>query len=391
MQTHEPPGMNYILQINAFWKQWKGSGLKPIDAAVYFTLLHLQNLSGWEKLICTRADVMNELGMTSKETYYNSIKRLTDSGFIIYESGLNQFDKPEISIIPLYRKPDGTRTEISTAPVPIQGQQKNAVPIPPKKPDGTRTESGTPPVPDSADTNKHSKPIKLKTDIVGTSDEVRSVGPIKFSIPSIDDVKNYMIEKKNFHISGAGIFSEKFWNFYNSNGWKVGKNPMKNWHSAVGTWLSDGEYRSFVKKDSAPPVTLAQMATENPGHSAQLLTKPAPVAISKDQEARQTYRNLLIKIRRENKFSEWEIWENLWLHLTNKGRTKNIPQKEKDRIQEKVKSRLTNEAQKKANSTADLLMKKNIMSAALEYLNFQCKREFCIEYFTKLIKPSKNG
>lgn len=31
--------------------------------------------------------------------------------------------------------------------------------------------------------------------------------------------------------------SEKFFNHYESNGWKVGKNPMKNWSSALSNWF----------------------------------------------------------------------------------------------------------------------------------------------------------
>ena len=29
----------------------------------------------------------------------------------------------------------------------------------------------------------------------------------------------------------------KWWNFYNSKGWFVGKNKMKSWKSAIVTWL----------------------------------------------------------------------------------------------------------------------------------------------------------
>jgi hypothetical protein len=31
---------------------------------------------------------------------------------------------------------------------------------------------------------------------------------------------------------------DKFWNYYESNGWKVGKNPMKSWQAALQNWLS---------------------------------------------------------------------------------------------------------------------------------------------------------
>jgi hypothetical protein len=30
--------------------------------------------------------------------------------------------------------------------------------------------------------------------------------------------------------------SERFWNFYQSNGWKVGRNPMKDWKAAARGW-----------------------------------------------------------------------------------------------------------------------------------------------------------
>jgi hypothetical protein len=35
----------------------------------------------------------------------------------------------------------------------------------------------------------------------------------------------------------AKIEAEKFVNYYTSNGWKVGKNPMKSWTHAANTWL----------------------------------------------------------------------------------------------------------------------------------------------------------
>lgn len=33
--------------------------------------------------------------------------------------------------------------------------------------------------------------------------------------------------------------AEKFYNYYESNGWKVGKNPMKNWKAAANNWITN--------------------------------------------------------------------------------------------------------------------------------------------------------
>jgi len=35
------------------------------------------------------------------------------------------------------------------------------------------------------------------------------------------------------------IEAQKFFNYYESNGWKVGKNPMKNWKAAANNWITN--------------------------------------------------------------------------------------------------------------------------------------------------------
>lgn len=52
----------------------------------------------------------------------------------------------------------------------------------------------------------------------------------RFVKPTVDEIAAYISEK------GYTISAEKFFNYYESNGWKVGKNPMKNWKSAVSNW-----------------------------------------------------------------------------------------------------------------------------------------------------------
>jgi hypothetical protein len=42
----------------------------------------------------------------------------------------------------------------------------------------------------------------------------------------------------NGRIESPKLESEKFFNHYESNGWKVGKNPMKSWKHAVTNWIT---------------------------------------------------------------------------------------------------------------------------------------------------------
>jgi len=53
---------------------------------------------------------------------------------------------------------------------------------------------------------------------------------VRFKKPTLDEVKNYCILRKN------NIDAEAFIDFYESKDWLVGKNKMKNWKACVRTW-----------------------------------------------------------------------------------------------------------------------------------------------------------
>jgi len=52
----------------------------------------------------------------------------------------------------------------------------------------------------------------------------------RFKKPTIDEVKNYCILRKN------NIDAEAFIDFYESKNWQIGKNKMKDWKACVRTW-----------------------------------------------------------------------------------------------------------------------------------------------------------
>ena len=52
----------------------------------------------------------------------------------------------------------------------------------------------------------------------------------RFVPPTVEEIEAY-IKEKGYHFD-----AEAFWAFYDSNGWMVGKNKMKNWKSACVTW-----------------------------------------------------------------------------------------------------------------------------------------------------------
>ena len=52
----------------------------------------------------------------------------------------------------------------------------------------------------------------------------------QFTPPTLEEIKDYEAQK------GYTFSAERFWGYYESNGWRVGKNPMKSWHGACVTW-----------------------------------------------------------------------------------------------------------------------------------------------------------
>jgi predicted phage replisome organizer len=52
----------------------------------------------------------------------------------------------------------------------------------------------------------------------------------KFTQPTLEEVSSYCLERKN------KVNPQKFINYYDSNGWKVGRNKMKDWKATIRTW-----------------------------------------------------------------------------------------------------------------------------------------------------------
>lgn len=61
-------------------------------------------------------------------------------------------------------------------------------------------------------------------------ESVRGEKAKRFIPPSVEEVEQYCIERSN------NIDAQSFIDFYESKGWMIGKNKMKDWKAAVRTW-----------------------------------------------------------------------------------------------------------------------------------------------------------
>lgn len=80
----------------------------------------------------------------------------------------------------------------------------------------------------------------------------------RFTPPTLEEVKAYCTERNN------GINAERWFDYYAANGWKIGKNPMKDWKASVRYWEKDNTSVSSQsqKKVSAQNYTQRQYTEE---------------------------------------------------------------------------------------------------------------------------------
>jgi hypothetical protein len=89
----------------------------------------------------------------------------------------------------------------------------------------TETENNIPPI---------KSPLKRVDDTqLDLEDAIKKAK--RFVKPTIAEIQSYCQEKNKV------IDADRFWNFYESKGWKVGKSPMKDWRAAVCNWAKDSK------------------------------------------------------------------------------------------------------------------------------------------------------
>lgn len=87
------------------------------------------------------------------------------------------------------------------------------------------------------------KDIKIEKEIHSSAKSTTTKRK-RFEKPTLSEIKEYCIERNN------NVDAQHFYDYYESNGWRVGKNSMKNWQAAVRTW-ERSEYRKPNSKKNS--------------------------------------------------------------------------------------------------------------------------------------------
>jgi len=75
-----------------------------------------------------------------------------------------------------------------------------------------------------------SKPQLSQAEAEAEAEAENTKNKVKYCVrPALEEVKSFCSEKNL-------VDPQEFLDYYNANGWKVGRNSMKDWKSAVRTW-----------------------------------------------------------------------------------------------------------------------------------------------------------
>lgn len=292
--------MNYIELINLFWQTRRICRLSSNEADLYYCLLNESNIRGWENPFECRNDVICTAISMSEKTLIDVRNRLQQKGLITFEAGQRKKKSPVYTIL-YWNKVSKTEsiTESKTVGKTVS-KTPNLLYKQKQETETKETEvEKTLFFPFSSNLffekwnllvatpkwkNKVIQSLQLALDglqkfdeafviemidqaIVGEwsvfkgvelSDQYKkwqkqnTTKPVKetqsrFKPPTIEEIFKYFTVEKKLTLVDAEYRAEKFFLFYDSKKWMVGKNKMSNWKSAATKSLEWEDKRTDKK------------------------------------------------------------------------------------------------------------------------------------------------
>lgn len=215
--------MNYLAEIREFYNWLEQNPIGASAISLWYALMHISNKSGWQEWFTVSIATLELKTGLKRDAVYRARNTLRQNGRLEFRERagrqcsvyhINEFVS-QITTQPATQPAiqpatqPTTQTTIQTATINKPNQTKPENNIPPKSPKGDSGEGKA---------NKKAK---------------RNVIP-----PSLQDVEAYCMERNN------GIDAEEFIDFYASKGWKVGKEPMRDWEACIRTWERQRKQRN---------------------------------------------------------------------------------------------------------------------------------------------------
>lgn len=91
--------------------------------------------------------------------------------------------------------------------------------------------------------NFHPPAKKTSNRILQSNTTVNNISRLRFTSPTLKSIKSYCEHRDN------KIDPQQFYDFYESKGWMIGKNKMKDWKACIRTW--ERKKKSAIPKPDA--------------------------------------------------------------------------------------------------------------------------------------------
>ena len=207
----------YDLSRKWFDFAFEHSEVKCQHTALFMWIIELNNRLGWKEQfgIPTNA-TMEGLHIGNKRTYLDALSDLAKWNFIqIISESKNQYSSTIISIC-RSKKATALHTALDTALIQHSNGIEHSI------------EHSSAPI----DKQRNQETKKQRNNRV------------VFTPPSENEVYNFMGEysmQKHLQWPDEKINTEaaKFFNYYEANGWKQGKNQMKDWKASARNWMGN--------------------------------------------------------------------------------------------------------------------------------------------------------
>ncbi len=206
--------MGYIEEAKAFDELLETNDLSTPAVALWYALLNRFNRAGWQTDITVSISTLQAKTKLSPSGVKRARNALKQAGFIDFtprKGNLSTIYHFVSLVAP--RKPHGEpQAELQGEPQAepqaepqseLHAERNNKTRL-----DKTRLDKGI----------KESKPKKARK---SSSNGIP---------PTRDEVREYCRERNN------NVDPDRFYDYYESNGWMVGKHKMKDWKAAVRTW-----------------------------------------------------------------------------------------------------------------------------------------------------------
>lgn len=233
--------MNYILQLSGFFQRvGTDDRLNPTHVSLYMAIFQFWNAGRFQNPVSiSRQELMRISKISAKATYHKCIKDLHTFGYIQYLPSFNPFKGSLVYLFDMQSSAKlvstHNRTTIETSIEQALVPYINNINLLNENIENDSTQ------PKNDIVLKVSKNRVKVVEINGEKVLPKNLPkkstpatPVTNEFPpALDEISKYFLEQ-----SSSEVEAQKFFNYFQSNGWKVGgKAPMKDWQAAAGNWI----------------------------------------------------------------------------------------------------------------------------------------------------------